>query len=306
MNVGKTTVSRILLGIALLLAGAGLVYAQTGGLYNLTWHTIDSGGDTDLSGGEYTLFSTIGQPEAQATMHSGGRYVLLDGFWPSVQASSICPSGADLSFSPTNPDPGQAANFSGWITSGNGVITFTWNFGDNSDQTFGQNLNHTFVSNNVYTVVMSASGDQGCIPPPNVSTATANITVGFGIPTALVYLPAIVQDSSGAALPTSAENAADDRPSAVRGLWGMIATDRAGIIMGWTANPQGEAVEGYHLYRRARNSDGVFIRLATVPVTSTTFADTSAACGYIYYVTAFKQAGESPPSPAAYFAPACP
>ncbi|MGI6208581.1 MAG: hypothetical protein ACOYEW_10255 [Anaerolineae bacterium] len=63
--------------LALLLAG-GVALAQTGGLYDLTWHTNDGGGGT-ASGGSYTLSGTIGQPDA--AVMTGGAYTLQGGFW---------------------------------------------------------------------------------------------------------------------------------------------------------------------------------------------------------------------------------
>ena len=54
------------------------VSAQTGGGYDLTWYTIDGGGET-VSGGGYTLVGTVGQ--ADAAQVSGGGYVLQGGFW---------------------------------------------------------------------------------------------------------------------------------------------------------------------------------------------------------------------------------
>ena len=42
----------------------GIVLAQTGGPYDLTWSTADGGGYTFSSGGNYTLGGTIGQPDA--------------------------------------------------------------------------------------------------------------------------------------------------------------------------------------------------------------------------------------------------
>ena len=67
---------------ALFLVAGGLVaYAQTGGGYNLTWWTVNGGGATGISGGQYTLLNTAGQPDAEVAI-SGGGYTLLSGFWP--------------------------------------------------------------------------------------------------------------------------------------------------------------------------------------------------------------------------------
>jgi hypothetical protein len=73
--------------LALLLASAAVVQAQTGGGYDLSWNTIDGGGGTVLSGGSYTLQGTIGQPDAG--VHFGGPYVLGGGFWMGSGLRSI-------------------------------------------------------------------------------------------------------------------------------------------------------------------------------------------------------------------------
>ena len=52
--------------------------AQSGGGYDLTWSTIDGGGG-ELTGGEYTLAGTVGQPEPGAL--TGGPYIAEGGFW---------------------------------------------------------------------------------------------------------------------------------------------------------------------------------------------------------------------------------
>lgn len=53
--------------------------AQTGGVYDLSWNTIDPGGATGITGGVYSLAGTVGQIEAG--IHSGGVYILNGGFW---------------------------------------------------------------------------------------------------------------------------------------------------------------------------------------------------------------------------------
>jgi hypothetical protein len=74
----------LLLG-ALLLVGSGLVaYAQTGAGYDLTWWTLDAGGETGIRGGDYLLLGTAGQPDAVLATN-GGQYTLLSGFWPGEQ-----------------------------------------------------------------------------------------------------------------------------------------------------------------------------------------------------------------------------
>jgi hypothetical protein len=68
----------LLMLLVTVIAGVGVVAAQTGGGYDLTWSTIDGGGGSS-SGGGYQLIGTLGQPEAGVS--SGGGYTLNSGFW---------------------------------------------------------------------------------------------------------------------------------------------------------------------------------------------------------------------------------
>jgi len=72
---------KILLALAalLLLAGGAVVYAQTGGGYDLSWNTVDGGGAMFSTGDSYSLGGAIGQPDAGTL--SGGGYTLAGGFW---------------------------------------------------------------------------------------------------------------------------------------------------------------------------------------------------------------------------------
>jgi hypothetical protein len=68
----------LLLALAALLILAGVVLAQSGGDYDLTWSTIDGGGGTS-EGGDYSLSGTAGQYDAGNLL--GGSYTLDGGFW---------------------------------------------------------------------------------------------------------------------------------------------------------------------------------------------------------------------------------
>jgi hypothetical protein len=52
---------------------------QTGGGYDLTWSTIDSGGVMRSAGGDFELSGTIGQPDAGGM--AGGDFAITGGFW---------------------------------------------------------------------------------------------------------------------------------------------------------------------------------------------------------------------------------
>lgn len=78
----------ILVAAALLILLAGVVLAQDGLDYDLSWHTINGGGAMGLSAPAirrvgpaqgYTLSGTAGQPDAGVL--AGGGYAVGGGFW---------------------------------------------------------------------------------------------------------------------------------------------------------------------------------------------------------------------------------
>ena len=83
MNTRRMISLALALVVGLLLVSA--VWAQTGGGYDLTWHTVDGGGGT-VSGGGYTLMGTAGQPDAGDAL-TGSGYTLVGGFWPGVRVA---------------------------------------------------------------------------------------------------------------------------------------------------------------------------------------------------------------------------
>lgn len=72
----------VLLG-ALLGATTGLADS-----YDLSWFTVDGGGDMFTTGGGFELSGTIGQADAGAVILSGGNFELTGGFWAFVTPPS--------------------------------------------------------------------------------------------------------------------------------------------------------------------------------------------------------------------------
>lgn len=99
----------LLAPVLLLLVGTGGVLAQTGGDYDLTWWTVDSGGSgggdssKQVAGGNYELLSTAGQPEGD-TILSGGQYSLKSGFWPGYIQQFATYLPVVLKYYPPAPD----------------------------------------------------------------------------------------------------------------------------------------------------------------------------------------------------------
>lgn len=112
------------------LAGtASVAAAQSGGIYDLSWHKIANGGVTQSSGGNFSLGGTFGQTDAQTS--AGGAYELRGGFWTGVAlrqlldvpeipaaprprfalrgfpSNPVTRSGMEVSFTLASSDPAQ-------------------------------------------------------------------------------------------------------------------------------------------------------------------------------------------------------
>jgi hypothetical protein len=81
--------------LALLVVGAaGAAWAQASPparlleqAYDLSWYTVDGGGQTWSTGGSYTMGGTAGQPDAG--WHAGGSYTLGGGFWDGEELAAV-------------------------------------------------------------------------------------------------------------------------------------------------------------------------------------------------------------------------
>jgi len=76
----------VIMAMGLLLAAGTQVFAQSGGPFNLDWHTVDGGGGTS-SGGDFSLSGTVGQHDAGGM--TGGDYSLNGGFWQCMRPAAL-------------------------------------------------------------------------------------------------------------------------------------------------------------------------------------------------------------------------
>ncbi len=65
------------LGIVALLATTSVAAND----FSLDWWTIDGGGEMFTTGRDFELSGTIGQPDANTVVMTGGEYELTGGFW---------------------------------------------------------------------------------------------------------------------------------------------------------------------------------------------------------------------------------
>ena len=78
----------------LLLAAAIVATALTAShaqQFDLSWYSIDGGGVIGSTDGQFTMSSTIGQPDAGAVM-TGGGFEMIGGFWAGAGPSCACVS----------------------------------------------------------------------------------------------------------------------------------------------------------------------------------------------------------------------
>jgi hypothetical protein len=54
--------------------------------FAIDWWTIDGGGEMWTAGGDFELSGTIGQPDANTIVMTGGDFELVGGFWAGVEA----------------------------------------------------------------------------------------------------------------------------------------------------------------------------------------------------------------------------
>ncbi len=61
---------------------------SSGGGFEITKSTIDNGGGLS-SGGEFSLTGTIGQPDANQQIATGGGFALSGGFWANATVIEV-------------------------------------------------------------------------------------------------------------------------------------------------------------------------------------------------------------------------
>jgi hypothetical protein len=83
-NLISAAAGLLLILVTLLAARVTPAAAQSGGPYDLTWNTIDGGGQMYSAGGAYMLGGTVGQPDAGVL--EGDDYSLVGGFWGGASA----------------------------------------------------------------------------------------------------------------------------------------------------------------------------------------------------------------------------
>ncbi|MEW6249685.1 MAG: hypothetical protein AB1716_03500 [Planctomycetota bacterium] len=121
--------------IALFALAAALAWTPLAGAqqFEIVWWTIDGGGDMWTTGGFFELSGTIGQPDANAIVMTGGVFELRGGFWAGA-AAPICRGDCNcdrfVNFDDINAfvavlSGGTPCSFENCDVNGDGVINFS-------------------------------------------------------------------------------------------------------------------------------------------------------------------------------------
>jgi PKD repeat protein len=211
----------------------------------------------------------------------------------------------------------------GTISTGQGQITFNWDFGNVSSQ--GQIVEHTFPIAGEYPITLTVTGP--ACPVARAVVAITTLTVGQQSAggTGTIFLPVILKSSiGGTASITSGPETSIETPSPspeseiglfvldndsgaptqVKGLQGVQSGPET-ISLTWNSGPPHDAILGYRVYRSAAGTAS-FKRLADLPASMANYTDSTATCGQSYFVTAYNASGESLPSTSSYFSLPCP
>ncbi len=118
---------------------------------------------TYTDNGDYTVTLTVTDEEGETAQ-------TLD-----VSVNNVVPEITNID-GETNVDEGEEVTYSAIASdSGNDELTYTWNFGDDSEVVTGKNVNHTFADNGIYDATLSVEDEDGAKTTQNLSITVNNV-----------------------------------------------------------------------------------------------------------------------------------
>jgi large repetitive protein len=120
---------------------------------------------TFADNGNYNVVLTVTDKDGTSTIQTTA--VTVDNVAPSI-ISIAKPTqineGQSVSFAATATDPGILD-----------TLTYSWNFGDNTNPVIGQNATHTFADNGDYQVVLTLTDNDGAVTTQTVTAKVDNV-----------------------------------------------------------------------------------------------------------------------------------
>nr|WP_250855216.1 PKD domain-containing protein [Anabaena sp. CCAP 1446/1C] len=92
----------------------------------------------------------------------------------TVTVNNIAPTINNVSVE-SNIQEGITSTFSATATDPGNDLTYSWNFGDGTDAVIGENVNHIFADNGIYTVTLTVSDTNGANTSQTITTNVSNI-----------------------------------------------------------------------------------------------------------------------------------
>jgi PKD repeat protein len=126
--------------------------------------------DYDLPG-SYTVLLTV-------TDDAGRKGVVTQ----TLSVTDLSVPNAQFTFSPTNPVAGTCVVFnasSSTVPTGRTIVSYKWNFGDNTPDQTGQITSHAFAAAGTYTVVLTVTDNLG---KQGIRSVTVSVGSGPGTP----------------------------------------------------------------------------------------------------------------------------
>jgi large repetitive protein len=120
---------------------------------------------TFADNGNYNVVLTVTDKDGAATTQTV--VAKVDNVAPtivSIAKPTTIKEGESVAFSATVTDPGTLD-----------TLTYSWNFGDNTPVSIGQNVNHTFADNGNYNIVLTVTDKDGGVTTQTVVAKVDNV-----------------------------------------------------------------------------------------------------------------------------------
>jgi large repetitive protein len=120
---------------------------------------------TFADNGTYNVILTVTDKDGAATAQT-----------VAVKVDNVAPTIANIT-KPTIIKEGEAATFSATATDPGTLdtLTYSWNFGDNTNSQVGQTVNHTFADNGNYNVILTVTDKDGAVTTQTVIVKVDNV-----------------------------------------------------------------------------------------------------------------------------------
>ncbi|MBI1729243.1 thermonuclease family protein [Candidatus Acetothermia bacterium] len=192
--------------------------------------------------------STLSQLQDEAKANNRGLWEAC----PATPLPSNNPPQATFTFSPSNPEPGQAVTFDGTssVDLDGSISSYAWNFGDGGTAT-SVTVTHVFSAAGLFTVTLTVTDNRGSVGVANRNVAVGSGGTSSGGQTPPITNPPVVTGSKPVIIESIHYDAAGDDNSSENGEWIVLLASTQDVDMSdWTvADELGDRGVTSHVYR---------------------------------------------------------